>query len=181
MSTKLDFQQVIKKVYDEPENRLRVDAALTMTDVVQEVLISAENDSVQIGDGDGNFLAVNPDGSLNVVIDTDPAIKVYVLEYNEISSVPAFTETPVITYTVPSGKRLVFASSIICVNADTDVRVKIEGATKAKQRSNWTQRNIEFKQEFTIDEGEVLSITVVHQESNAQSFEANISGNLVDM
>lgn len=179
MSTKLDFQQVIKKVYDEVSNRLRVDAAITMTDVEQEVIIDDSTDSIKIGDGSGNYLNINPDGSINVAF-TETA-RDYVLEYNEITSVPAATESIVITYTVPGSKQLLLKNSIVYVNADTDVRLKINGSTKVKLQSNWTNRNIEFNQEVSLEAGDVLTITVVHSELNSQDYNASINGYLVDV
>ncbi len=66
MTTKLDFQQIIKKVYNDVNNRLRVDAALTITEVEQEVIISDDSDSIKVGDGTGNYIKVNDDGSINI-------------------------------------------------------------------------------------------------------------------
>lgn len=57
INTKLDADQVIKQAYDEPNQRLRVDATLT-----------ASIGDVTIIDPDGDPLAVNPDGSINVNI-----------------------------------------------------------------------------------------------------------------
>jgi hypothetical protein len=178
MTTKFDYQQVIKKVYDEPSNRLRVDAALTMTDVVQEVLIDDTTDSIKIGDGNGDYLNINSDGSLNVNV--TEAAKEYILEYNEITSIASFTETTVVSYTVPSSKVFILKSGSICVNADTDVRLKINGTTKGKKQSNWTQRNIEFNQEVSLEAGDIISFTVEHGELNAQAFQGNINGYLFD-
>ncbi len=57
INTKLDADQVIKQAYDEPNQRLRVDAQ-----------VSATISDVRIEDSDGDELKVNPDGSLNVNI-----------------------------------------------------------------------------------------------------------------
>lgn len=67
--TKLDYQQVIKNVYDESTDRLRTDSTATI--VVPpgglEVNISDLSDSIKIGDGSGVYLDINPDGSINEI------------------------------------------------------------------------------------------------------------------
>lgn len=54
MSSKLDQEQIIKRVYEENTDRLRVDAT-----------VSASIGDVTIVDSDGNEMQVNPDGSIN--------------------------------------------------------------------------------------------------------------------
>jgi len=55
--TKLDANQVLKQSFDESQDRLRVDAT-----------VSASVGDVMIKDQDGDFLNVNPDGSINTNI-----------------------------------------------------------------------------------------------------------------
>lgn len=55
MPTNLDFPQVIKAVYNEPDNRLRVEAEITAVIGEIEVELSHTTDSVRLGDGT-NFL-----------------------------------------------------------------------------------------------------------------------------
>lgn len=67
MSTNLDYSQVIQNVYDETENRLRVDADITA--VIPggiQVNINSVDDSIAIADSTGNPLKINSDGSINV-------------------------------------------------------------------------------------------------------------------
>ena len=68
--TKLDSDQVIRRVYDEPNNKLRVDAEVTAVIGVVEVIIdAASGDNIAIADPSGtNYLLPNPDGSINVNI-----------------------------------------------------------------------------------------------------------------
>lgn len=68
IKTKLDSTQVIRRVYDEDENRLRVDAEVTAT--IGKVVVdisAADGDNIAISDGI-NTAVVNPDGSLDVNI-----------------------------------------------------------------------------------------------------------------
>jgi len=53
MSTNLDYQQVIKNVYDEIENRLRVDTELTVSAGSAEVEIAAPDNIFTVGSEDG--------------------------------------------------------------------------------------------------------------------------------
>jgi hypothetical protein len=67
LNTKLDASQVIRRAYDEPNNRLRVDAQVSATiGTVDVVIDAASGDNIKISDG-VNTLIVNPDGSINVM------------------------------------------------------------------------------------------------------------------
>lgn len=70
LNTKLDADQVIRRAYDEANNRLRVDAVVTATiGTVDCVIDASTGDNIAIADSTGsNFLKVNPDGSLDVNI-----------------------------------------------------------------------------------------------------------------
>lgn len=63
--SKLDPAQIIRKAYDEPNNRIRVDAELSNLEV--EISVdAATGDNVAIANQTGDtFLAINPDGSIN--------------------------------------------------------------------------------------------------------------------
>lgn len=62
----LDQQQIIQRVFNGDDDRLRVDAGVTIDNGQMEVAISDTEDSIRIGNGNGNKLAVNSDGSINV-------------------------------------------------------------------------------------------------------------------
>src|SRR5690348_12079499 len=49
--SKLDPGQIIKRVYNEADDRIRVDAEVTATLGEAEVIISQTDDSIRIGDG----------------------------------------------------------------------------------------------------------------------------------
>lgn len=131
MSTKLDFPQLLKLVYDESLNRLRVDmgANITLGGELEVSIDAASGDNIAISDGtdtleinpDGsinvNFsglsavqitdgtdnLAINPDGSINVTLSGS----VTVLDvYNEISSVVSSVLTTIVSYVVVNAGKL---------------------------------------------------------------------------
>lgn len=63
--TKLDMEQVIKRSFDEPNDRLRVDAEVTATIGSVDVIIdAASGDNIKISDG-VHDLKINPDGSID--------------------------------------------------------------------------------------------------------------------
>ena len=82
LNTKLDADQVIRRSYDEPNNRLRVDAQVSATIGSVDVIIdAASGDNIAISDGTNNLL-INPDGSITVdvgnitISHTDDSIKI---------------------------------------------------------------------------------------------------------
>ncbi len=66
LSTKLDAAQVIRRAYDESLNRIRVDAEVTAVIGTVDVIINSATDNIAISTPSGNFLLINPDGSINV-------------------------------------------------------------------------------------------------------------------
>jgi hypothetical protein len=65
--SKLDQTQIFQRAFDESEERLRVDSLATVSLGIVEVAIDATTDSIAISDG-VDQLAVNSDGSINVVV-----------------------------------------------------------------------------------------------------------------
>jgi len=58
----LDFNQIFQRAFDEPNDRIRVDAEVTATIGTTEVIISHLNDSIRLGDGT-DFLTSTTVGS----------------------------------------------------------------------------------------------------------------------
>lgn len=69
LGTGLDADQTIVRSYDETNNRHRVDAQISATiGSVDVVIDSASGDNIAIKDYQGNELDVNPNGSINVIV-----------------------------------------------------------------------------------------------------------------
>jgi hypothetical protein len=62
--SRLDASQVLQGAFDEESQRLRVDAEATVVNADIDISLDSLDDSVSIGDEDGNMLRINPDGSL---------------------------------------------------------------------------------------------------------------------
>jgi hypothetical protein len=67
-----------------------------------DVNIDHINDSIRIGDGT-DLLTVNPDGSINVVVQDSGIVSNLVSKYSEITAVASGSQINVVTYTVPAG------------------------------------------------------------------------------
>lgn len=70
----LDFPQVLRGSFDEAQGRLRVDAVASVGDISVDVDLDPATDGVHVADqATGNKLTINPDGSINVVLDATGA------------------------------------------------------------------------------------------------------------
>lgn len=70
----LDQTQIMQRAFDETTDRLRTDAAATIIAGSLEVVISDVDDSIKIGDGSGNFVAVK--GASTTPVAADKALVV---------------------------------------------------------------------------------------------------------
>ena len=65
--THLDQNLILQRIFEETEDRIRVDAVVTAT--IADVIINAEESNIAIKDPiSGNILSVNADGSINADI-----------------------------------------------------------------------------------------------------------------
>lgn len=117
----LSSGQIAQKVYDEVNDRIRVDAQYTANiEGDLEIALSATEDSVAISDGN-DTLAVNSDGSINVtVLNTTEQPSNVVSFFDTATAVASGIETSIISYTAPIGKvtkltRLEFGGENIAV------------------------------------------------------------------
>lgn len=106
MGSKLDQEQIIKQVYDEPNNRLRVDAT-----------VSASIGDVSIVDSDGNELDVNPDGSINTNITGNLDLEISAADGDNIA-ISDGTNTAVVT---PAGALSVDQQNLTFIDDKVDV------------------------------------------------------------
>jgi hypothetical protein len=182
--TNLDFQQVIKQVFNENEDRLRVDAVATIiTPPEIAVSISDTEDSIRIGNGAGNLLAVNADGSINVNVITTVLPIVAVNTYNEVTTLPIGASTTLVSYTVPIGKSS-YLQTIEASGGNVAVySVKINGVTIAK---DYCGRAADFTASFKFETGipsfpglkyaagTAITVVVVNAGTTIADFDARI-------
>lgn len=88
MSTKLDANQVLKRSFDEANDRLRTDAAVSVVLGTVEVIIDHVNDSIKIGDGT-DIALVTAAGELNVLATAQPGVDIGDVTINNAGGVSA--------------------------------------------------------------------------------------------
>lgn len=66
-ASRLDGNQVLTHAFDEETQRLRTDADVSVISADIHIELDAADDSVSIGDAAGDFLDINPDGSINAI------------------------------------------------------------------------------------------------------------------
>jgi len=101
------MEQILQGSYDESNQRLRVETAATIVAGAVEVAINDTTDSIKIGDGTGDYLKVNPDGSIDVNATLNPSpgsIYNVISNFNEVTNIATGIETSVVSYSVPFGK-----------------------------------------------------------------------------
>lgn len=200
MSSKLDFGQIIRLVYDEALNRLRVDtgATITLGGELEVSIDAASGDNIAISDGT-DTLAINPDGSINVnfsglsaiqitdgtdnlAINPDGSINVnlagsatIVDTYNEVSSVLNSVLTTVVSYTVINAGKLkqinVSGTNI------AEYRVELNSVVIDKRRTYFGSA---LNTDFTYDDGlavapsDSIVVKVIHNRPSLGDFNGRI-------
>lgn len=170
MSTKLDANQVIKQVFDEPNLSLRTTAVAVISDVTVNVDIDASEDSIAIKNGN-NQLAVNSDGSINVRTTQG----VVTSSYNEVVNVVSGITTQVIQITSPANSRLqkvFFSGSNIAVYELTINNIVVD-----KQRTyfgNSLNGVFDFQEGLNLTTGSIIRLYVYHTRPDNGDFNARI-------
>lgn len=172
----LDAALIIQRAYDEAQQRFRVDAQVSVVVGVVDVDIQDTKDSIKIGDGSGNFLSINPDGSINFtpVSYTTQNTKNF---YNSIAAVPANTLSTIVSYTVPSGKKAILQIANASGENISKYHILLNGNILQTKRSYFGgDLNIEFKfqQGFNLKSNDIVEIETIHTRPSTSNFEANI-------
>lgn len=133
------------------------------------------HDSIRIGNG-VNELAVNPDGSINVVSGSDTSSSL-LYSYNEALSVPAAVETTVLTVPVSPATLKRFQKVDVSGTNVAEIRLKVNNSIISKKRLWHGKFNTSFNFEsfnagLRLLNGDILTITVIHNRPNVGDFEA---------
>ena len=140
--------------------------------VVNEIDISdldASKDNVAIRDADGDELAINPDGSINV--STTPSGTVG-NRFNEVSSVAAGVLTTVLSFTATSFGHLTQVSA--SGDNKAEYYIYVNGVLMDKRRSYYTDYNVMFDLGRGIPYGvnNIIQIRVLHNATTTGTFSA---------
>lgn len=146
--------------------------------------LSASSDSVKIGDG-SDFLAVNADGSLNVVVQDSAGAAV-----NNFNTGSAIAASGVSNhdYTVTSGKTLLLSQVEASASGKAKIEVKVETAASSGvfntvfvQFNSSAEPNmtITLKEKISVAEGVKVRVSRTNRENQSQDLYSTICGNEV--
>lgn len=177
MSTnKLGPDNVLRKVYDPDTETLKVNAIATIEPGIMEITLTAEDDSIAIGDGT-NTLAVNPDGSINVVTSAIAA-RVTKSVFGQFLNVPAAVETTVVNFIAATGVNTYLTKISSSGQNIAEYTVKVNGNIIDKKRTYYTGGfNVEFDFGVTgvkLVDGDTVSVTVIHNSDSVGDFNGRI-------
>lgn len=172
--SRLDANQVLQGSFDESTGRLRTDSLATVVNADIDVSLDATEDNVAIADPDGDFLEINPDGSINVVLSATggAVLKTY---YNEINGIVSGITTLITSYTANPGdllQKIEFSGTNIA-----EYELIINGTTQDKKRTyfgNSLNGIFDFNNGIEVPAGQDIEIYVVHNRPEVGDFNARI-------
>lgn len=147
INTKLDANQVLKQAYDEPNQRLRVDAT-----------VSASIGDVTIVDPDGDALNVNPDGSINVnIAGGGLQVEISAADGDNIA-ISDGTNTAAINPDGSLNVNLVGTSEVRITDGTDDLAINADGSIN----SNVSATDLDIRDlDFTTDSVDTSGSTVI--------------------
>lgn len=172
--SRLDANQVLQGSYDESTGRLRTDSLATVVNADIDVSLDATEDNVAIADPDGDFLNINPDGSISVVVN---AIGGAVLSnyYSEVTGVVSGITTLIASYTAGTEnllQKVEFSGTNIA-----EYELVINGITQDKKRTyfgNSLNGTFDFNNGLIVPVGQVINVYVIHNRPTVGDFNARI-------
>ncbi len=173
--SRLDANQVLQGSFDESTGRLRTDALATVVNADIDVSLDAAEDNVAIADPDGNFLNINPDGSINVIVDTTGSGKTLLTKYTQVIGIVSGITTLIGTYTAISNtflQKIEFSGTNIA-----EYELRINSITQDKKRTyfgNSLNSNFDFNDGLQVTSGQVIEIYVVHERPDPGDFNSRI-------
>lgn len=175
----LDPGQIIKRTFDPDNDRVRVDVGATIDLAGDlEVNLNATDDSIKVGDGT-DFLAVNTDGSINVVIvSSTQGDSLY--QYKKVTNLLA-SAVDDHTYTVVSGT---FKITKIYASASGLIKAEILSGNTGVETTKMTFFNsqsatnidFEFPEDFVLTVGQRLIVRILNRELSDQDVYSTIIG-----
>lgn len=175
-TTRLDFPQVIKRVYDEDTESLRTNVQAVISDVTINVDTDASEDSIAVGDPDnGNTLKVNADGSINVITGSVESTRIVSSNYNEITGVATGVTSMLCSYIASANdflQKIEFSGTNIA-----EFELVINGITQDKKRTYFGSAlngNFDFNNGINLPAGQSVIIYVVHNRPTVGDFNARI-------
>ena len=173
--SRLDANQVLQGSYDESTGRLRTDSLAMVVNADIDVSLDAAEDNIAIADPDGNFLNINPDGSINVVANITGGGKTTLSFYSEVTGIVNGITTLLATYTTGTNQflqKIEFSGTNIA-----EYELVVNGITQDKKRTyfgNSLNGNFDFTEGLQVPNGQTIQIFVVHNRPDTGDFNARI-------
>lgn len=172
--SRLDANQVLQGSFEESTGRLRTDALATVVNADIDVSLDSTEDNVAIADPDGNFLNVNPDGSINVVVSSGAGTTL-INSYDEVTGVVNGITTLIASYSAIANtflQKIEFSGTNIA-----EYELVIDGDTQDKKRTyfgNSLNGCFDFNDGLQVPSGQLIEIYVVHDRPSSGDFNARI-------
>lgn len=197
----LDQPQIIQRVFDSSNDRLRVDATVEAT--IGDLTISATDSDIAVADRlTGNLLKVNSDGSIDVNnpisaafgdsiivsdgtndlnINPDGSLNVQFAQptttsqYNEVSSVANSVLTTIISYTA-TGTQQLTQIDVSGTNIAT-YSLTINSTVKDKRRTYFgsgLNAVFDYASGLTLTTGDIVTVNVIHERPSPGDFNARL-------
>jgi len=170
-ASRLDGNQVLKGAFDEDTGRLRTDSLATVVNADIDVSLDATEDNVAIADPNGDFLDINPNGSINVNI-VPPTVK---SQYSEVIGVATGITTLIGSYTTSANMFLQlveFSGTNIA-----EYELVINGVTEDKKRTyfgNSLNGIFDFRGGLAVPTGQLIRVYAVHNRPSLGDFNVRI-------
>ena len=133
------------------------------------------------GDGSGDKLKVNGDGSINVIVETGSGqITKNVSKFNAISSVASGVSTTIVTYIVPALKTAILERVDVSGTNYATFFIKVNAVEQARRRTWYGNFNevVNFtsptSEGYALVASDVVTIVVLHTRPFLGDFEARI-------
>ena len=173
--SRLDGNQVLQGSFDEATGRLRTDANATIVNADIDVSLDASEDNVAIADPDGDFLQINPDGSINVVFNPGSG-SVLSSEYSEVTGIVAAVVTLIGSFTASSPNTYLQKIDFSGTNI-AEYELRVNSVTEDKKRTyfgNSLNGSFDFNAGLLIPSGDTVEVYVVHNRPNTGDFNIRI-------
>lgn len=133
-------------------------------------------DSVRIGDG-FDELAINSDGSINVVATLGPngTLKSF---YNEVSSVASSVPTTILSYTVPAATTSLIETIDVSGDNIAQYEVYVNSSKIDRKRTYFggsLNEVFNFNKSVTLTAGDTIEVNVLHVRPDVGDFNARLS------
>lgn len=182
-----DPGQVLQAAFDDDTQSLKTTVVNIVENAegVTEVSINDADDSIKIGNGSGQYAAVNSDGSLNVnVVSTGPGTSYNnIIQYDEIVNVAMGATETVLSFTVPNTGTFYLTRINFSGDCISEFDLQINGSVNAKQRLYYTKFNSIFDYTsssipgYNLIGGTIINVIVTNYSlQGVGSFNATLEG-----